>query len=492
MRPINPQSKSFQELGRFLSLDIEIDGSFSGVTTNTSYIEQGDLFIALPGAKSHGASFASVAAEKGALAILTDVQGAKLVSSSLPIIISEDPRNLAADVASWFYGRPFSSIESIGITGTNGKTTTASLLFQLWRLQQRSVGMIGTTGIAIDSDLYPATFTTPEGTELQAIAATMRERCLTHLVMEVSSHALSQKRMLGTKFKVAAFTNLTQDHLDFHGTMEKYFEAKAMLFTQEYSESALINIDDPWGVKLLDIAATPTQTVSRENKAADWHYTAVHPITHGYEVSIRGTGGILIEGRIPLVGLHNLDNALMAVALGVTTGLDPLAIGEDLSRLSGAPGRLESVDLGQKFLALVDYAHTPDAVIRSLRAVREITSGRVIAVLGCGGDRDATKRPLMGNALVEGCDLAIFTSDNPRSEDPAEILAAMSNGRTSDEKVVLEIDRRGAIAIAVSEASAGDTVIILGKGHETGQEIAGVKYPFDDRLELARAIETLS
>jgi len=310
--------------------------------------------------------------------------------------------------------------------------------------------------------------------------------------MEVSSHALSQKRMLGTKFKVAAFTNLTQDHLDFHGTMEKYFEAKAMLFTQEYSESALINIDDPWGVKLLDNAATPTQTVSRENKAADWHYTAVHPITHGYEVSIRGTGGILIEGRIPLVGLHNLDNALMAVALGVTTGLDPLAIGEDLSRLSGAPGRLESVDLGQKFLALVDYAHTPDAVIRSLRAVREITSGRVIAVLGCGGDRDATKRPLMGNALVEGCDLAIFTSDNPRSEDPAEILAAMSNGRTSDEKVVLEIDRRGAIAIAVSEASAGDTVIILGKGHETGQEIAGVKYPFDDRLELARAIETLS
>ena len=182
----------------------------------------------------------------------------------------------------------------------------------------------------------------------------------------------------------------------------------------------------------------------------------------------------------------------MAVALGVTTGLDPLAIGEDLSRLVGAPGRLESVDLGQKFLALVDYAHTPDAVIRSLSAVREITSGRVIAVLGCGGDRDTTKRPLMGDALVAGSDLAIFTSDNPRSEDPSKILEAMSNGRTSDEKVVLEIDRRGAIAIAVSEAIAGDTVIILGKGHEVGQEIAGIKHPFDDRLELARAIEALS
>ena len=492
MRPINPHHKSFLELGRFLSLEIEMAGSFSGVSTNTSYIEQGDLFIALPGAKSHGAAFASTAAEKGAVAILTDEEGAKIVDAALPIIIAHDPRKLAADVASWFYGRPFLSMHSIGITGTNGKTTTASLLFQLWRLQQRSVGMIGTTGVAIDSDLYPTSFTTPEGTELQAIAATMRERCLTHLVMEVSSHALSQKRMVGTKFKVAAFTNLNQDHLDFHGTMENYFNAKALLFTQEYSEAALINIDDPWGVKLLDIAATPTQTVSRENKAADWHYTAIHPITHGYEVSIRGTGGILIEGRIPLVGLHNLDNALMAVALGVTTGLDPLAVGEDLSRLVGAPGRLESVDLGQKFLALVDYAHTPDAVIRSLRAVREITSGRVIAVLGCGGDRDATKRPLMGDALVEGSDLSIFTSDNPRGEDPTVILAAMSNGRTDGENVIVEIDRRGAIAIAVSEATAGDTVIILGKGHETGQEIAGVKYPFDDRLELARAIETLS
>ena len=492
MRPINPHHKSFLELGRFLSLEIEMAGSFSGVSTNTSYIEQGDLFIALPGAKSHGAAFASTAAEKGAVAILTDEEGAKIVDAALPIIIAHDPRKLAADVASWFYGRPFLSMHSIGITGTNGKTTTASLLFQLWRLQQRSVGMIGTTGVAIDSDLYPTSFTTPEGTELQAIAATMRERCLTHLVMEVSSHALSQKRMVGTKFKVAAFTNLTQDHLDFHGTMENYFNAKALLFTQEYSEAALINIDDPWGVKLLDIAATPTQTVSRENKAADWHYTAIHPITHGYEVSIRGTGGILIEGRIPLVGLHNLDNALMAVALGVTTGLDPLAVGEDLSRLVGAPGRLESVDLGQKFLALVDYAHTPDAVIRSLRAVREITSGRVIAVLGCGGDRDATKRPLMGDALVEGSDLSIFTSDNPRGEDPTVILAAMSNGRTDGENVIVEIDRRGAIAIAVSEATAGDTVIILGKGHETGQDIAGVKYPFDDRLELARAIETLS
>ena len=492
MRPINPQSKSFRELGRFLSLDIEMDGSFSGITTNTTLIEQGDLFLALPGAKSHGATFASKAAENGAVAILTDSEGGKLVAGKLPVLVCENPRNLAADIASWFYGRPFSSMESVGITGTNGKTTTASLLFQLWRLQQRSVGMIGTTGIAIDSDHYPSTFTTPEGSELQAIAATMRERCLTHVVMEVSSHALAQKRMVGTKFRLAAFSNLTQDHLDFHGTMEEYFHAKALLFTQEYSESALINIDDPWGSKLTQIASTPYQTLSRENRGADWHYTAIHPISHGYEVSIRGTGGILIEGRIPLVGLHNLDNALMAVALGVTTGLDPLAIGEDLSRLVGAPGRLESVDLGQKFLALVDYAHTPDAVIRSLSAVREITSGRVIAVLGCGGDRDTTKRPLMGDALVAGSDLAIFTSDNPRSEDPSKILEAMSNGRTSDEKVVLEIDRRGAIAIAVSEAIAGDTVIILGKGHEVGQEIAGIKHPFDDRLELARAIEALS
>jgi UDP-N-acetylmuramoyl-L-alanyl-D-glutamate--2,6-diaminopimelate ligase len=492
MRPINPHKKSFAQLGRFLSLDLDLAGDFTGLTSSTQFLEAGDLFIALPGKKVHGASFIEEVIAAGAVAVLTDSEGAAMIGEKFPVITHPNPRAIAADIASWFYDRPFSAMASVGITGTNGKTTTASLLLQLWQMQHREVGMIGTLGTTIGADFYPGTFTTPEGTELQAIAASMRERSLTHAVMEVSSHALSQKRMLGSHFDLVAFTNLTQDHLDFHGTMENYFSAKSLLFTQEYANRGFINTDDAWGKKLYQSAEIPVEKIAREDHKADWHYSSIHQVTGGYEVAIRGTGGVLIEGRIPLVGAHNLDNVLMAVALGVASGLDHLAIGRDLERLVGAPGRLEQVSVGQNFLALVDFAHTPDAVTRVLSAVREITSGRVIAVLGCGGDRDATKRPLMGDALVSGSDLAIFTSDNPRSEDPQVILSAMLNGKEASDHLVIEADRRGAIAIAVSEAVEGDTVIILGKGHELGQEIKGIKYPFEDRLELARAIEQLS
>ena len=491
MRPINHHSKAFSELSRFLAIDSSIPGEFQGLSSSTRYLQPGDLFIALPGSKAHGATFIDNAITSGAVAVLTDPAGAQIIGEKLPLIVHPNPRSVAADIASWFYGRPFSAMMSVGITGTNGKTTTASLLYQLWRLQQRDVGMIGTVGINIGSDFYPASFTTPEGTELQAIAAAMRERALSHLVMEVSSHALANNRAIGAHFELVAFTNLTQDHLDFHGSMENYFAAKSSLFTGEYANRALVNIDDPWGRILYEKAEIPTESISRDDKDADWHYTSIHPINGGYEVAIRGIGGILIEGTVPLVGAHNLDNTLLAVALGVSTGLDHLAVGRDLEKLVGAPGRLERVDIGQNFLALVDFAHTPDAVSRVLAAVREITPGRVIALLGCGGDRDAGKRPLMGDALVTGSDLAIFTSDNPRSEDPELILAHMLNGKSANEKISIEVDRRGAIAIAVSEAVQGDTVIILGKGHESGQEINGVKHPFEDRIELARAIERL-
>ena len=498
MRPLNPVSKTFTELRRFLSIDphasdaSDVRGEFTGLTSNTQFLQSGDLFIALPGRNFHGASFITDVVSAGAVAVLTDAAGVDLVGNSLPILVHPDPRAIAADAASWFYNRPFSSMFSVGITGTNGKTTTASLLAQLWSFQQREVGMIGTIGILVGKELYPTTFTTPEGTELQAIAAMMSERCLTHTVMEVSSHALVNQRMRGSHFDIAAFTNLTQDHLDFHGTMANYFSAKSALFTPEYAERALVNIDDPWGKKLYASCTIPVEGVSRKDRGAQWHYTEIHAVQEGYEVAIRGTGGILIEGKVPLIGLHNLDNTLMAVALGVESGLDPLAVGRDLAKLVGAPGRLESVAMGQSFLALVDFAHTPDAVTRALSAVREITSGRIIALLGCGGDRDVTKRPLMGDALVTGSDIAIFTSDNPRSENPQDILMAMLNGKTESERVVIESNRRGAIAIAVSEAVAGDVVILLGKGHEGGQEINGVKEIFDDRLELARAIERLS
>jgi len=384
-------------------------------------------------------------------------------------------------------------MDAVGITGTNGKTTTAALVDQIWRLDGRSTGFIGTIGITIDGEESNASFTTPEGTDLQAVVATMRERHVRNLVMEVSSHALDMRRVLGSHFSVVGFTNLTQDHLDYHGDMESYFQAKARLFVPEYAESAIVNIDDPHGLRLYEEAIIPTKSYSRLSTKADWYYQEFFeaPSGVGYDVAIRGSGGILIEGRLPLLGLHNLDNALLAIALAVESGVDPVAISYYMRTLSAPVGRLEPVNVGQKFLALVDYAHTPDAVNRALATARSLTKGRVIAVLGCGGDRDKTKRPIMGEALRFGADVPVFTSDNPRTEDPHVILREMVGEQRGGEEIV-EADRRQAIAMAVLTAAPGDCVIVLGKGHERGQEINGVKYPFDDRIELARAIEELA
>ena len=309
--------------------------------------------------------------------------------------------------------------------------------------------------------------------------------------MEVSSHAIELNRIKGTHFKFVGFTNLTQDHLDFHGDIESYFKAKARLFDNEYAELGFINIDDEYGAKLFKIAAIPVIGLSKSDRKAQWYFESIVPLQGGYEVAIRGTGGILIEGKIYLIGEHNLDNLLMASAMAFESGIDPLVIGNSFAHLVGAPGRLEQVAIGQKYLALVDYAHTPDAVARVLAALRAQIKGKIIAVLGCGGDRDRTKRPLMGRELLNGSDLAIFTSDNPRSEDPNTILNEMVSGLEIRESDCIVLDRREAIALAVANAADGDCVILLGKGHEVGQEISGVKYPFDDRIELARAIEEL-
>ena len=493
MRPLISPSRSSDELARFLLVNEPAEKfTFTGLSNSTRHIVPGDIFIALPGAQVHGATFIYEARNAGAVAVITDPEGAKIIDAQLPTLVVANPRFILGDLASWFYKAPFKSLQAVGITGTNGKTTTSSLLFQLWQMSNRESGMIGTVGISIGRDQYSAEFTTPEGPELQATVATMVERGVRNLVMEVSSHSIEQRRISGSHFANVAFTNLTQDHLDFHGDMESYFEAKARLFKSEYADQAFINIDDHYGKRLLEICEVPVQTISRSSNSATWHYTKCEISKGGYEVAIRGVGGILIEGYLPLVGAHNLDNAIMAIALAVESGIDPLSISMEMGRLVGPAGRLEKVDIGQKFLALVDYAHTPDAVKRALSAVRAITSGRVIAVLGCGGNRDATKRPLMGAALQSCSDFAIFTSDNPRSESPEEILDQMVSEITLNDSCVREVDRRGAIAIAVSEAQEGDTVILLGKGHETGQEIMGIKYPFDDRIELARAIEQLS
>jgi UDP-N-acetylmuramoyl-L-alanyl-D-glutamate--2,6-diaminopimelate ligase len=310
--------------------------------------------------------------------------------------------------------------------------------------------------------------------------------------MEVSSHALEAKRVTGTKFAIVGFTNLTQDHLDFHGDMASYFAAKSKLFTNEYSNLGFVNIDDAYGQELFNNSQIPVISLARENSSAQWHFERIESTPRGYAVAIRGTGGILIEGNFNLIGEHNLDNLLMAVAIAAQFEVDPLVIGNSLSLVQAAAGRLESIDIGQKFLALVDYAHTPDAVTRTLATLRKSVSGRLIVVLGCGGDRDKTKRPIMGQELLAGSDVSIFTSDNPRSENPESILKDMVSGLTLGENSSVVVDRREAIALAVANALPGDCVVILGKGHETGQEISGVKHAFDDRIELARAIEELA
>ena len=492
IRPLGDYSKTLFQAGNFLGAKSESEVSFSGITSNSKEVTPGDLFIALAGTKFHGANFVDEVKQLGAVAVLTDEAGAKIVAGKLPTVISPKLRAVIGPLCSWFYGAPTANINLVGVTGTNGKTTTASLLNQIWRYAGKQTGLIGTVGIEIGQDHLPTTHTTPEAPELQSLFAVMRERHIANVVMEVSSHGIEVGRIAGSRYAMAGFTNLTQDHLDFHGTMENYFESKKKLFTSEYCELGFINIDDPYGEKLFASGAIPMISISRTNRKAQWHYQSATQTTAGYEVSIRGTGGILIEGELNLIGEHNLDNVLMAVAMASQSEIDPLVIGNSLRNLAGAPGRLEKIELKQNFLALVDYAHTPDAVARTLATLRKSVNGKIIAVLGCGGDRDKSKRPLMGSALVNGSDISVFTSDNPRSEDPSQILLDMTDGLNLSQTENIIQDRREAIAFAVSSAQLGDCVILLGKGHETGQEVHGKKLPFDDRLELARAIEELA
>lgn len=489
-RPIEEFKRTVESVAVIANATLSGDATtiITGLTHSSKNVQVGDLFIALPGEKVHGAEFAKDAIAHGAVAVLTDLEGAPQVTG-VPVIISANPRRAAGVISAWFYSEPMRDLYSVGVTGTNGKTTVTTLLHQIMSAAGRDSGLIGTVETRIGSEILESKRTTPESTDLQALSAIMRERHMRNLVMEVSSHAIALERIRGSHFAVVAFTNLSQDHLDFHKTMEDYFGAKAKLFSFEFADLAVINIDDAYGVKLAAQTELPVMSVSRHDTTATWHFVSISHDYMGAHVAIRGSGGILIEGKVQLHGGYNFDNLLMAVAIANESGIDPIDIAAILPHLSGAVGRLESVRLGQNFTALVDYAHSPDAVARVLETAHEITDGRVIAVLGCGGDRDKSKRAIMGKALLDGADIAIFTSDNPRSEKPEEILVQMTLGLDIQEPSAIILDRSDAIKIAVNHAQEGDLVVVLGKGHEKGQEIDGVVHPFDDRVELARAIE---
>jgi UDP-N-acetylmuramoyl-L-alanyl-D-glutamate--2,6-diaminopimelate ligase len=490
VRPFNEFSYALEDAAQLLSAEkVNFrDLSFTGLTHVDSEIQAGDIFLAFPGAKVHGAQYIAAAKARGAVAVLTDHAGA-LLSTELPTLVVKDVREAGAALASSFYRSPIRDMQSIGITGTNGKTTVTTLLFQLFTAVGRETGLIGTVETRIGDEIIKSTRTTPEAADLQSLAASMRERHMRHLVMEVSSHSLDLKRMVGSHFSIVGFTNLSQDHLDFHKDMESYFKAKSKLFTHEYADLGFVNIDDAYGARLIESDSIPMISYSRSNAKATWHYTQITPTESGVDFSIRGKDGILIESRTPMHGGFNLDNLLLAVAIAYECGIDPLEIAAIIPSMAGAPGRLEAVNLGQNFKALVDYAHSPDAVENVLGAVREFTSGRVIGVLGCGGDRDSSKRPLMGKALADMCEIAIMTSDNPRSEAPNAILLQMVGSLDISLPSRIIEDRAEAINYAVSLAAPGDTVVVLGKGHESGQEINGVVTPFDDRLHLAQEIE---
>ena len=489
IRPLAPFTATLEDMAQLVGASLHgASLSFTGITHIDSEVEPGDLFIAVPGARVHGATFIDAAVKRGAVAVLTDEAGLAYCTK-VPALVVGDVRTAGGLVAASLYQYPTRDLTSIGITGTNGKTTVSTLLYQIFEAVGRDTGLVGTVETRIGAEAIKSSRTTPEASELQALAAVMRERHMRHLVMEVSSHALTLKRMKGSHFAIAAFTNLTQDHLDFHKDMDSYFAAKAELFTSEYADGAFINIDSPYGQRLADQVKIPVTRISRTNKGAEWHFTQTHNVARGVEFSARGVGGILIDSHTQLSGGFNLDNLLLALAIAVECGIDPIELAAIAPSLTGAPGRLEAVSLGQRYRAFVDYAHSPDAVSNVLAAAREFTPGKIIAVLGCGGDRDASKRPLMGRALVEGSDIAIFTSDNPRSEKPGEILKQMTSSLNFTAPSQIIEDRTDAIRAAIALATDEDTVLVLGKGHESGQEIAGVVTAFDDRLVLAQAIE---
>lgn len=457
----------------------------TGVTLDSRSVRPGDLYAALPGTVTHGAAFIPSAARAGAVAILTD--GSVDTAAGLPVLLSDDPRGVVGFLAAEVYGHPSETMTMLGVTGTNGKTTVTYLIDAALRLAGRVTGVIGTVETRLGGDVLTSVRTTPEATDLHALLAVARERGVDAVAMEVSSHALAQHRVDGVRYDVGVFTGLSQDHLDYHGTMERYFAAKASLFVPSRCRAAVVCLDDDWGKRLAAGVRVPLVTYSTSPDArADWQATEVTADARGSRVRARGPAGEDLPFEVTLPGSFNVANAMAALAALVTIGLDGEQAAAGISSAAGIPGRLEPVVAGQDFVALVDYAHTPDAVERVLAALRPLTTGRLVVVLGAGGDRDAGKRPAMARAAVRGSDLAVFTSDNPRSEDPVAILAQMTDDLLG--AFVVEPDRAAAIALAARDLGVGDTLLVAGKGHETGQEVAGVVFPFDDREVLRRTI----
>jgi len=480
----------------FVGLDCTIIGDAAAEVNGLAYrsdaVQPGDMFFCIVGLVVDGHSFAQDAINRGAKFIVAERRLYQADTSQVTVIIVDDSRKAMAQVASRFYGSPSADFQLVGVTGTNGKTTTTYLVEQIARTHGKRTGVIGTVGVEIAGERKKSKHTTPESPDLQHMFAEMRDARCDVVAMEVSSHALDLLRTWGTTFAVTAFSNLTQDHLDYHHTFEAYFEAKALLFSSDYPAKRVICIDDKWGRELL----------RRCSAADDWVITTgfdasaqIHPVSVEYatdhtsvELDVRGRR---VSFSYPLVGRFNVSNIMCAFGVGKALGYENEDIARALSAAPQVPGRLERVhakaDGGVS--VYVDYAHTPDALTKAISSIKALTSGRTIVVFGCGGDRDASKRSIMGRAALDA-DFAVVTSDNPRTEKPEaiidDILGGMGEGEGRFEVVP---DRREAIARAIALAEPGDAVLLAGKGHEDYQIIGGETRHFDDREVAAEELE---
>lgn len=472
------------------------DLDIPGLAYDSRQLEPREAFFCIKGLVTDGHLYTADAVRRGAAVLFVEKELEQEVDGEVVLVKVPDTRHAMALCSARFFGDPSSELKVVGVTGTNGKTTTTYLVESVCREAGLKTGIIGTVETHIGAVIEPVTRTTPESLDLQRLLRRMVDDGVEVVAMEVSSHALELKRVNGCRFEVVLFTNLSQDHLDFHISIEEYFGAKRRLFTEDefgVGRSALINIDDPFGRRLSEETVLATRSFGLDREA--------DIRGKGVQVSSRGNRFTLqydresISLRTALQGRFNVYNCLAAAGAAVDLGLDADSIARGLENLKGVPGRFENIDCGQDFTVIVDYAHTPDGIRSLLEACREVTSGRVIIVIGCGGDRDRSKRPLMGEVGTAMSDLCVITSDNPRSEKPESIIEMILEGvrdRFPSERYSVEVDRRIAIYSAISEARPGDLVVVAGKGHEVGQIFADKVIPFDDRLVVREGLKEVA
>ncbi len=475
-----------------------LPGPVLGITADSRQVKPGYLFVAIPGYTVDGHQFIAEAIGRGAVAVVyQDATVVEEIPETVTAVRVPNTRRAAAEIADVFYRHPSGALTLVGVTGTNGKTTVTLMVDRIARAAGETTGVIGTLGVTLSGEERDSARTTPDAIELQALLAEMRQRGVNHVSMEVSSHGLVLDRVWGCAFDAAIFTNLTQDHLDFHADVGDYYAAKRRLFT-DYADLArpekemvgVVNVDDPAGARLAQEARCRVVSYAWE-QPAQVRGRDLQSTRRGLNLAVQFPGNeTALPLRLSLLGRFNAYNALAAAAYGWARGYPAEAIREGLEGLPAVPGRFERVEAGQEFTVVVDYAHTPDALHNVIAAARDLQPRRVLCLIGCGGDRDRTKRPLMGRIATTEADLAILTSDNPRTEDPRAILEEMRAGAEGSSYQVI-VDRREAIHTAVGLCQPGDLLIIAGKGHEQYQIVGDRVLPFDDRLVAREALESL-